>query len=218
MRIKLGALITEASGKLGGCVIQKGNSSLVMRTQLAKRKIVTTWLQQSRCRSAIVTASWRSLSQVNRNLWLKEIRYDISGYALFVRLNSNLLQIGLPLLSQPMPPVVMPIQDIWLVISNTLFSWFEIYTRLTLSLDFVQILMASPPLPRNFKGSYARVTAIRQTNYSDYTYYMPWSLYSAKYGSIRYNHADCAFKVKFVNKITGQSVDTNTYILKNPNV
>lgn len=87
MRIKTGAIISEASGKLGGSVIQRSNGRLTLRANESrcKSKSNLQFSQQSIFRQ-VVTA-WRLLSDIQRNSWLQASLNNLSGYPLFCSLN-----------------------------------------------------------------------------------------------------------------------------------
>lgn len=215
MRIKLGALLTEASGKLGGCVIQKGNSSLVMRTLLAKRKIQSSWLQQSKSESAYVASQWRLLSAANRKFWNSETRYDSSGFSLFVKLNSNLIQAGLPIILKPFPAR----HTNSVLITN--ISYIVNLHKIEFDFDgdipanVLIIPEASRQLSRAFGAKSPRFCSFFPRIPDDEYIYLDSDKYVARFGSFHNLGCTVAFRLKFVDILTGQSVFSNVFLKRN---
>lgn len=103
--IKFGMMMTDARGKLGGQVFTKTRSGATVRTKVTPTNPQTTAQQTSRNILGSLSASWRNLSESDRQGWLSSVdlfsktnifgdSYKPSGKNLYVGLNANLLSIG----------------------------------------------------------------------------------------------------------------------------
>lgn len=112
MKIKIGAIITEATGKLGGSTIAKNNGVLVMKNKNAHRLQSTNKQQIQRARTQYISSSWSQLTDEQRaNFSLQTDFYSkanfysdnarFTSFGLFKLLNQNRLQLNLSLLTYP---------------------------------------------------------------------------------------------------------------------
>jgi len=98
MQYKLGSIITEATGKLGGMVLMgKGNGG-VMRVSAHRAVTASLVYTNKRQRFVLVQRAWRSMSESNKLIWnifAKSLGsefssngyYALSGYELYLKLN-----------------------------------------------------------------------------------------------------------------------------------
>ena len=103
--IKMGAIVTDIRGKLGGHVFQKGNQSRVLKTNFKTKKTTNFFTSLRTNQLALVRTDWRNLSVLSRNEWKREaskfnfknrfgdvITYN--GFQLFIKLQFNLRRTG----------------------------------------------------------------------------------------------------------------------------
>ena len=110
MKLKFGAIVTDGRGKIGGHVASKNRSGAYLRTKVTPSNPNTVAQAQARGILASLSQGWGQLTDSQRQGWNDAVKEwgttdifgDIknpSGINLFVKLNSNLLSIGHPSLS-----------------------------------------------------------------------------------------------------------------------
>lgn len=115
MKIKWGALVVEGRGKLNGNVASRNRAGAYLRTKVSPVNPSTTAQAEVRNRLGGLSQAWRGLTAAAIASWNNAVssfaKTDIfgdlknpSGFNLFVRLNSNLLNVGESQLSTPPLP------------------------------------------------------------------------------------------------------------------
>jgi len=111
-RIKMGSIITDASGSLGGQTIQVSNYGMQLRSKPCHKPQPSNSQSLIRSFNPIMQAGWRSLSTAQRQIWseyarLKDIcnksgeRYPLSGHSLWLKYQYGRLAEDLPFLTNP---------------------------------------------------------------------------------------------------------------------
>lgn len=100
MKITFGAIVTDGSGKLGGHAAQKGRTGAILRTIGQPRKTPSRAQSLQRSDVQIVSQSWRTLTNEERQTWISAAEEKQSGFDLYIEVNLKLLTANLPLLSQ----------------------------------------------------------------------------------------------------------------------
>jgi phage-related tail protein len=101
-KIKFGAIVTDASGKLGGHVFSKNRAGSYLRTKASPTNPRSTFQMWVRALFAQITSAWSGLTQEQRNSFNSKVDdyqktnvfgdlKSLSGKALFQKLNNNLL-------------------------------------------------------------------------------------------------------------------------------
>ena len=107
MKLKFGAIVTDGRGKIGGHVASKNRSGAYLRTKVTPVNPNTPSQVQARNILSSLSQGWSQLSDSQRKGWndavkewgVTDIFGDIknpSGINLFVKLNANLISVGLP--------------------------------------------------------------------------------------------------------------------------
>lgn len=119
MKVKFGAIITDGRNKVGGHVLSKNRGGAYMRTKVTPSNPQTSFQNAARNRITTFSQNWRALTQAQRNAWESAVsnftKTDIfgdiknpSGINLYVKLNSNLVEIGAaPITLPPLPTSVI---------------------------------------------------------------------------------------------------------------
>lgn len=97
MKVKCGSFLTDASGKIGGQVFQHTGSGLMLRSSTYKSHAKSSSQELRRQNFSLITTSWRSLSQSQRNSWLVHSLAGKSGFSLFTSINLLRLANGMSL-------------------------------------------------------------------------------------------------------------------------
>jgi hypothetical protein len=139
MKIKLGMIITDASGKIGGAVVSKGRNGHTVRSQPALIKNRSAAITTQKIINTEITQLWRQLSPEQRDEWnmyaltnppinIGHSQNSPSGFNVFYQSNYNRrITTLLPLFTSPVyggyvePPVNMA----FAVTTNTFIVTFD---------------------------------------------------------------------------------------------
>jgi len=116
MKIKWGALVVDGRNKIGGQVASRNRSGAYLRNKVTPVNPKTSYQVTQRARLASFAQAWRGLTQAQRNAWNDAVsdykKTDIfgdiqnpSGFNLYVRLNTNLDNVGASAIDAPLAPV-----------------------------------------------------------------------------------------------------------------
>ena len=136
-KIKFGAMMVDASGKLGGQVFSKNRGGAYIRTKVTPLNPQTTAQMNIRGIFASISSAWSGLSEANRqsfnNLVSSYARTDIfgdlrnpSGKNLFQRLNQNLVISGQAQITECVQPSEVPFANVASAVVNTVGEVFDI--------------------------------------------------------------------------------------------
>lgn len=114
-KIKFGMIVTEARNKIGGHVLSKNRAGAYVRTKVTPVNPRTTSQVNVRASIASLASAWRSLATGLREQWIAAVKdyqhTDIfgdkvtpSGFNLFIKLNQNLFNIGVAMITSPPLP------------------------------------------------------------------------------------------------------------------
>lgn len=118
MKIKWGALVVDGRNKIGGQVASKNRHGAYMRNKVTPVNGKTAFQVAVRARLSSFASAWRGLTAGQRLAWNAAVsdykKTDIfgdiqnpSGFNLFVKLNSNLVNIGIAsITAAPLPVAV----------------------------------------------------------------------------------------------------------------
>jgi len=112
MKIKWGALVVDGRNKIGGQVASKNRAGAYMRNKVTPVNPKSTAQVTVRARLAGNASGWRALTEAQRAAWINAVsdykKTDIfgdiqnpSGFNLYVKINCNLINIGLAAISVP---------------------------------------------------------------------------------------------------------------------
>lgn len=119
MKVLTTAIVADIRNKLNGTVFAKNRYGLYGRTKVTPVNPQTTRQQANRAVFGNQSTAWRGLTQDQRNTWIAAAplfpvtdvfgnSQILSGQALFVRLNSNLVNIGESIILTAPTPVSFP--------------------------------------------------------------------------------------------------------------
>jgi hypothetical protein len=115
MKVKFGAIVVDGRGKIGGHVMSKNRAGAYMRTKVTPVNPNTLAQVAVRSRLSGRAIGWRGLTAAQRLQWNAAVasfsRTNIfgdikqpTGFNLYVKLNSNLLNAGAAVISVPPLP------------------------------------------------------------------------------------------------------------------
>jgi hypothetical protein len=117
-KIKLGAIVVDMSGKLGGHVFAKNRGGNYMRTKTTPTNPRTSFQSAVRAMFATISSGWSALTDANRksfeNLVGAYAKTNVFGdlksptaKALYQRLNQNLMLSGQAVIATALPPAAV---------------------------------------------------------------------------------------------------------------
>lgn len=112
MQVKLGPLVSDAAGSIGGTTLQRNFIATLVRSKPLPTKRRSGFTNQPRSTLAQWSRTWRTLSDSDRNKWQLEAdgltwlnkfgdRLRGKGYWLYIRCNQNLAMINRPAVTGP---------------------------------------------------------------------------------------------------------------------
>ena len=222
MKLKFGAIVTDGRGKIGGHVASKNRAGAYLRTKVTPSNPNTVAQVQARSILASLSQGWSQLTDGQRQGWNDAVKEwgttdifgDIknpSGINLFVKLNSNLLNVGLSSLSdvpaKSEVPAVIVIDASYRIATDTVSISFNS----ALADGYIALVRATPKLSAgvSFVKSQFRVIGY-QSVVSDNLGLV--GDYSAKFGTPSFG-ANVYVSVQFVllngQKTTEQKIKLN---------
>lgn len=216
-RVKFGAMMVDARGKLGGHVFTKARSGATIRTKVTPLNGQTSAQGAVRSTFGTLSQSWRTLSEEQRIAWNNKAAtvgktnvfgdsYFPSGKNLYVAINTNILNAGGSAIK--IPPVDIALPDVLLsgITFDSLAQALEVELQsLTNPTGNTALVFCSPCLSKgvfNASGKERFVSAVNLTGTS--TVADIYADYVAKYGALL-SGSKIFVKVKIVNASSGQS-------------
>ena len=220
-RVKFGAMMVDARGKLGGHVFTKARSGATIRTKVTPSNPQTTAQSGVRALFASLSSQWSSLDEAARAAWQGSVdlyqktdvfgdSYLPSGKNLYVSLNSNLSKINKSNIAVPAAPVEFPlflVAEIEVEIAAATMN--ILYSGAIPGADFsfyIEATKPNSPGRYNFSGQFRKIFSgtgaaipAAATLYSDYV---------AKFG-VPAAGQKIAFRVTLVSILSGQSSAAN---------
>lgn len=225
MKIKWGALVVDGRNKIGGQVASKNRHGAYMRNKVTPVNPGTSFQVNVRARLSSFSSNWRVLTAGQRLAWnnavsdykLTDIFGDIqnpSGFNLYVKLNSNLSNIGVAAITSPPLPV-----NVSVFTSATLTAAAGAQTMSLAVLPAVQpvtetiIVRATPALSagKSFvKSEFRQIATFTTATAGAYDLA---AAYIAKFGPVGPAGAKVFVQVVHVNEATGQLSQKQEYFV-----
>ena len=222
MKLKFGAIVTDGRGKIGGHVASKNRAGAYLRTKVTPSNPNTVAQAQARGILASLSQGWGQLTDSQRKGWNEAVKEygstdifgDIknpSGINLFVKLNSNLVSVGLPqVLDVPAKsevPAVIVIDASYSIGADTVSISFNS----ALADGFIALVRATPKLSAGVSFVKSQFRVIGYGNVVDDNLGLVGA-YSAKFGTPSVG-ANIYVSVQFVllngQKTTEQKIKLN---------
>lgn len=218
MKIKYSALVGDVRNKLNGSVASKNRYGNYLRTKTTPVNPQSSHQQQARQILGNISASWRELTQAQRNSWdqgsvnfpFTDIfgdQLNLSGQALFIKLNSNLEKIGESRITTAPLPVgfdQLAITSLTATQNAGALTVLELSVNVaTLPAGYKMAVYATPPINpgRSFVKNQFRFlgTAAVTTNDADLL-----QAYTDRFGSAITAGQSIHVRVALVSETTGQ--------------
>ena len=192
MKLKFGAIVTDGRGKIGGHVASKNRAGAYLHTKVTPSNPNTVAQAQARSILASLSQAWGQLTDSQRQGWngaVKEwgktdIFGDIknpSGINLFVKLNSNLVNVGMPQVSDV--PAKSEVPSVIIVIGSLFKDTDQVFIEFdNATANGMRALVRATPTLSNgvsFVKSQFRVIGNEVVNGTNFTL---TGAYGAKFG------------------------------------
>lgn len=168
------AIVADMRNKLNGTVFSKNRYGAYARTKVTPVNPQTTAQQNARNRMSTQSQNWRGLTEAQRQSWIEgAVNFtttdifgnskQLSGQALYVKLNSNLSLIGEAAIDTCPLPVAIPALALDSVTADDSANTVIIAGTTPVPADFAMVVMATPNITpgRNFvKNQFRFVDAL----------------------------------------------------------
>lgn len=158
MKVLTTAIVADLRNKLNGTVFAKNRYGLYARTKVTPVNPQTTYQQQNRAVLGNNSSAWRGLTQDQRNAWIAAAPnfpvtdifgnvHNLSGQALYVKLNNNLANAGQSAISLPPTPVAMPAITLLAVAADVSDGEINLtFDAASAGAGFTPLFYATPPI------------------------------------------------------------------------
>lgn len=158
MKVLTTAIVADLRNKLNGTVFSKNRYGLYGRTKVTPVNPRTTYQQQNRSVLGNNSSAWRGLTQNQRNAWIAAAPnfpvtdifgnvQILSGQALYVKLNNNLVNAGQPTIANPPTPVAMPSITLLSGIADVSDASIDLtFDAASIPVGFTPLFYATPPI------------------------------------------------------------------------
>lgn len=215
MKIKFGALVVDGRGKIGGHVASKNRGGAYLRTKVTPTNPQTSAQSLVRNRLTAFAQGWKSLTASQRAAWNSSVsdfsKTDIfgdiknpSGINLYVKLNSNLDEVGVSAISlPPLPQAVEPVLSISATAAAGVAALSVVFTPTPVPADTAFVLRATKQVSAGksfLKNEFRNIAILDAAETSPYD---ALAEYVAKFGTLVAGQKIGVSLIP-VNKITGQ--------------
>ena len=218
MKLKFGMIVTEGRNKLGGHVLSKNRSGAYARTKVTPVNPQSSYQVNQRASLANLASAWRGLATGLREAWNAAVKdyvgTDIfgdkmipSGFNLFIKLNQNLYNISVAMISTPPSPVAVSAFTAMSISMAKGTPAASATVAATIPSTETVILYATPGISAGkfFVKSELRKIGVFTTGTTlDFK-----TMYEAKYGVIPVAGMKVFVKAVHVNETTGQAGQHN---------
>lgn len=216
-RIKYSALVSDMRNKLNGSVMSKNRAGSYIRNKTTPVNPQTQFQQAVRQRLGALSTQWGSLSEAQRQSWIGSTasfpytdifgdKKELDGKSLFIKLNSNLANIGVATIQSAPAPVGVPVFGLTsadATVTASLDSLDLNFNAQVAPAGFVVAVYATPPIKAGVsfaKNKYRFIgTVVPALGTADAT-----AIYQARFGSAMDVSQHIDIRVALVSNTTGQ--------------
>lgn len=216
MKVKFGAIVTEARGKIGGHVFTRNTYANVMRTKVSPiqprsssqqvvKSSMTTAAQAWRGLADAARASFESLAQsvTRTNIFGDQSR--LGGFALFVRLTREIFEVaGTPLTTAPAMPTMSSVTSLTLTVTGGTPLFSLAHAPTPIPAGFSMVIQATPQMSQGIMYAQSKFRTLAVVPAAGATPYVGTATYPAKFGTLVATNR-IFVRAKLVHKLTGFS-------------
>jgi hypothetical protein len=216
MKVKFGAIVVAASGKIGGHVASKNKSGSYFRTKVTPGNKQSLAQLSVRGNFTANSKAWGSLTDAQRNTWNAAVEnfkgsnifgdsVTPSGFNLYMKINSNLLNVSEPVLTvAPSNISADPLTGLSATANHTTHAVTLTFSP-AIGANAKMVVMATAPQPagKSFVKNLYRQVGVYDS--ADVSPLVITTDYTAKFGAVSIAGQKIFFKVFVVNTDTGVS-------------
>lgn len=214
-KIKFGFGVADARNKVGGSVFSRNKGGAYVRTKVTPLNPQTAAQVGARSLLTQLAQGFRSLTQEQISAWnaattqwgTTDIFGDTvnpTGLALYVRLNTNILNAGGTAITTPPSPVGADAISSLSVAADFSSSTVGVtFSPASVPADHSMYLESTPMLSPGINNANSRFREIAVVAAATASPYAAGSAYSAKFGSL-VTGQKLFVRAKFINKLTGE--------------
>ncbi len=215
MKMKFGAIVVDGRGKIGGHVASKNRGGAYLRTkvtptnpntsfQAAVRNRLTTFSQGFRALTSAQILAWNNaVSDFGKTDIFADVKFP-SGVNLYMKLNSNLDEVGVAAISNPpLPAEVEPVLTLSATAAAGTPAMSIVFTPTPVPANTAFILRATAqvsPGVSNLSGKFRNIDVLDAASTSPEN---ALAAYNAKFGALVAGRK-IGIELVPVNKTTGQ--------------
>ncbi len=214
-KVKFGAIVTDLRNKVGGHVYSKNRYGAYTRSYKTTLTSNTPAQIVAKSRLSSISATWKTLTDDQRTAWnnaVSNFRHtDVfgsiinpSGFDLYIRLNCNLDQVGVALLSlPPVPAEILTLTNVSITADGTAPLVALVFGSSPVPAGYAIVLSATNNISPGISYVKNLVRGIAVLDAGTTSIYDATTAYLAKYSSIT-NGYRLSVSLVTVNKSTGQ--------------
>lgn len=195
MKMKFGALVVDGRGKVGGHVASKNRAGSYLRTKVTPVNPRTQAQVNVRGFFGTLAKAWAGLSDAQRLAWnaatdlwkSTNIFGDLknpSGFNLFVKLNTNLANIGVAQINAPPAPAAIASWSVFSFVPDNSGTLVLTFAATPVPAGFAIIIEGTAPCSAGIKNANARFRKITSLPAATATAEDIFAEYVAKFGSL----------------------------------
>lgn len=225
MKIKWGALVVDGRNKIGGQVASKNRAGSYMRNKVTPVNPKSASQVTIRARLSGLASGWRGLTAGQRLAWNNAVsdykKTDIfgdiqnpSGFNLYVKLNANLINIGIAAISAPPLPLAVSIFTTGVLAAAAGAQTMSLtVTPAVQPVAETIIVRATPALSAGKSFVKSEFRQIGTFTAAVAGAYDLAALYIAKFGPIGPATAKIFVEVAHINESTGQASQVQQFVV-----
>lgn len=215
MKVKFGAIVVDGRGKIGGHVMSKNRAGAYMRTKVTPVNTNTLAQVAVRGRLSGRAIGWRGLTNAQRLQWNNAVASFAStnifgdiknptGFNLYIKLNSNLLNAGAAVIS--VPPLPLAVSALTLLTATQIQNGATslVFAAAPTPADHRLIIRGTAPVSpgRSFvKSEFRQISSIAPAQASPFVATVD---YATKFGGPGLTGQKIFFEAHYINTVTGQ--------------
>lgn len=223
MKAKFGAIVVDGRGKIGGHVASKNRGGSYFRTKVTPTNPRTTAQNAVRNRLSSLSQGWKGLTEAQRAAWNAAVSNFTStnifgdiktptGLNLYVRLNSNILEVGgIAITNPPLPASITGLTEFSVAPAAGAGSMAVTFAATPVALGTKMIIRATPQVSpgKSFVKNLYRNIAILDAG--DTTGEDIHGKYVAKFGALVAGQK-IGYEAIIVKESTGQKTTAVSYL------
>jgi hypothetical protein len=146
MQLKMGSIVTELTGSLGGHTVQRTKDGLSMRPKINPINKATNTQLIQRHTIHFISQRWRELTAGDRKLWLNTEMEGVKGFELYRLVNIRRRIILMQIRTRPVPQTSLLEIPSFVVLADASSQILRVTTSVAVPVNQYLIIECTPPL------------------------------------------------------------------------